>query len=157
MRIISPILKNILFLLILLFHPLSAKALAPRSDWIYYGESSKSNFEAYYSQSGFKRDGFLVKVKIVKNYEEPVEFTAEEPYFKYQSSVESQVINCEPKVYRNIRSEKWTEPWGKGLLGKAHYYDLELKPNWSESISIKQVEGGLMEKVCFYTAGKYEK
>ena len=136
--------------LIFIFSALTvAVSAAPlRSDWIYYGESSKSNFEAYYAPSSIKREGALIIIKIVKNFEEPVEFTAEEPHFKFLSSVETQEVNCEKRIYRNIRSEKWSERWGMGTLGIAYDYVGNKQTKWSELIRTNQVQGGLLAKVC---------
>ena len=125
-----------------------ATAALPRSDWIYYAESDKSGFEIYYSFSSLKKDGVLRTVKIVKNFSEPQKFTAEKPYFVFLSSVETQVVNCEKWIYRNIRSEKWTERWGDGTLGRAYDYSDKKQNDWSEPIKKTQIEGALMEKIC---------
>lgn len=139
---------KIILISILSALPVAVSAAPIRSDWVYYAESSKSNFEAYYAPSSIKREGDLIVVKIVKNFEEPVEFTAEEPYFKFLSSVETQEVNCEKRIYRNIRSEKWSERWGIGTLGIAYDYVGSKQTKWSEPIKSNQVQGGLLAKVC---------
>ena len=120
----------------------------PKSDWTNYAESSKSGFKIYYSKSSVKKDGEFCTVKILKNFTEPQEFTAEKPHFKFLSSVETQIINCEKNSYRGTRTEKWTELWGKGKLGKAYDYVGARQQDWSEPIKTTQIEGVLMEKVC---------
>lgn len=140
-------LKALLILGLSGFH-ISATAALPRSDWVYYAESDKSGFEIYYSSSSIKKDGVFRTVKIVKNFSEPKEFTAEKPRFKFLSSVETQVVNCEKWIYRNIRSEKWTEHWGAGTLGRAYDYNDKKQNDWSGPIKKTQIEGALMEKIC---------
>ena len=139
--------KGLIVLWLGAFH-IIANAALPRSDWIYYAESDKSGFEIYYSLSSLKKDGALRTVKIVKNYSEPQKFTAETPYFVFLSSVETQLINCEKRTYRNTRSEKWTEHWGGGVLGRAYDYSDKGPNDWSGPIKKTQIEGALMEKVC---------
>ena len=136
-------------ILLLVASPLLAFAVPANSDWIYYAESSKSGFEIYYSKSSVKQEGAFTKVKIVKNFSEPQEFTAEKPYFKFLSRVETQLIDCEKKSYRGTRTEKWTELWGKGKLGRVYDYEGSKKNGWSNSIKDTQIEGALMTKVCF--------
>ena len=111
-------------------------------------DRSKSGFEIYYSKSSVKQEGAFTKVKIVKNFSESQEFTAEKPYFRFLSSVETQLIDCEKKAYRGIRTEKWTELWGKGKLGRAYDYEGSKKNGWSNPIKDTQIEGALMDKVC---------
>jgi len=140
--------QKIIVCVILLSFSLASSAILPNSDWVYYAESSKSGFEIYFSKSSVKKDGDFVTVTIVKNFAEPQEFKAEKPYFKFLSSVETQSIDCPKRIYRNARTEKWTELWGKGSLKKAYDYDAN-KPNaWSNQIKDTQIEGALMAKVC---------
>ncbi|MBU3588523.1 surface-adhesin E family protein [Polynucleobacter sp. 80A-SIGWE] len=135
-------------MLLLAAHPLIAFSIPANSDWVYYAESSKSGFEIYYSKSSVKHEGIFTTVKIVKNFSELQEFTAEKPYFRFLSSVETQLINCENKSYRGIRTEKWTEHWGKGKLGRAYDFEDNKKYAWSNPIKDTQIEGALMAKVC---------
>jgi len=128
--------------------PLTIFAVPADSDWVYYAESSKSGFEIYYSKSSIKNEGALTIVKILKNFKNPQEFTAEKPYFKFLSSVETQVINCDKKIYRGSRTEKWTEQWGNGTLGKIYDYSQKKVNDWSEPVKDTQIEGALMAKVC---------
>ena len=128
--------------------PLAIFAVPADSDWVYYAKSSKSGFEIYYSKSSIKNEGTLTTVKILKNFKNPQEFTAEQPYFKFLSSVETQVINCDKKIYRGSRTEKWTEQWGMGALGKAYDYSQKKKNDWSEPVKSAQIEGSLIDKVC---------
>ena len=139
---------KVLLILGLGAYQIIATAALPRSDWVYYAESDKSGFEIYYSSSSIKKDGVFRTVKIVKNFSEPQEFTAEKPHFKFLSSVETQVVNCEKWIYRNIRSEKWTEHWGAGTLGRAYDYNDKKQNDWSGPIKKTQIEGALMEKIC---------
>lgn len=133
---------------VLLVFSLSSSATLTNSDWVYYADSGKSGFEIYFSKSSVKKNGEFVEVKVVKNFAEPQEFKAEKPYFKFLSSVETQSIDCSKRIYRNARTEKWTELWGKGNLKKAYDYDAS-KPNaWSNPIKDTQIEGALMAKIC---------
>ena len=135
--------NKLLLILCLGTFPLIANA-----EWIQYAKSTKSSFEIYYSSASIKTDGWYKTVTILKNFNEPQEFTAEKPFFKFLSSVETQSIDCEKKVYRGTRTEKWSELWGKGKLGKSYDYVGAKKQAWSEPIKITQIEGVLMEKVC---------
>lgn len=137
-----------LIFLSLLAGTLTANSAQNNSDWIYVAESSKSKFEFFYSALSVKRDGRFINVKILKNFEGEQEFTAEKPFFKFLSSVETQIINCDNKTYRNTRSEKWSDKWGLGALGRAYDYLGKKENAWSGVIQDSQIEGALMAKVC---------
>ena len=140
--------KTLLLSLSLLIYSTLALAELPSNDWVQYASSKKSSFNIYYSPSSIKSESGYKKVTILKNFTEPQEFTAEKPYFKFLSSVETQLIDCEKKSYRGIRTEKWTELWGKGKLGRAYDYIGMRQQAWSEPIKNTQIQGALMDKVC---------
>jgi len=127
---------------------LTANSAQNNSDWIYVAESRKSNFEFYYSSLSLKKKGDQVSVKILKNFRYPQEFQAEKPHFIFLSSVETQVIDCGSKKYRNTRSEKWSDKWGLGTLGRAYDYLGKKENAWSGVIQDSQIEGALMAKLC---------
>jgi len=127
---------------------LTANSAQNNSDWIYVAESRKSNFEFYYTSSSLKKEGNQILVKSLKNFRDPQEFQAEKPHFIFLSSVETQVIDCGSKKYRNTRSEKWSDKWGLRTLGRAYDYLGKKKNAWRGIIQDSQIEGTLMTKVC---------
>ena len=140
--------KTLTLSLSLLIYSALALAELPSTDWVQYASSTKSSFDIYYSPSSIKSESGYKKVTILKNFNEPQQFTAEKPYFKFLSSVEAQLIDCQKKSYRGTRTEKWTELWGKGKLGRAYDYEGSKKNGWSNPIKDTQIEGALMDKVC---------
>ena len=132
-----------LFILFLLI-PLLANA-----EWVRYSQSQKQGFVAFYSPTSIHNEGEFKVVTILKNYVKPKQFTAEKPYFKYYSAVETHVVDCGKNIYRNKRIELWTQAWAKGKLGRAYdYVDEKHKDNWGEPIKSTSVQAVVMDIVC---------
>ena len=92
-----------------------------------------------------KPEGTLWSVLVLKNLNEPALFNAEEPHFKYSSTIETQLINCANKSYKNKRIQIWSLKGGTGDLKKE--YEYSNKNHWGK-VKKGSIQEALHEKVC---------
>lgn len=120
-------------------------SLQASAQWVKYEQSTKSGFVAFYDPSSIKPEGTLRSVLVLKNLNEPALFNAEEPHFKYSSTIETQLINCANKSYKNKRIQIWSLKGGTGDLKKE--YEYSNKNNWGK-VKKGSIQEALHEKVC---------
>jgi hypothetical protein len=116
------------------------------AQWVEYEKSRKSGFIAFYDPLSIKPLGNLRSVSILKNYNEPRVFDAEEPHFIYSSTIATQLINCANNSYKNNRIQIWSQRSGSGELKKDYSY--RDKDKWDE-VRVGSIQEALHQKICF--------
>ena len=115
------------------------------AQWVKYEQSTKSGFVAYYNPMSIKAEGDLRSVLILKNYYEPKIYDAEQPHFKYSSTIATQLVNCKDNSYKNLRIQIWSLRAGNGELKKD--YDYSNKENWTK-VKDGSIQEALHQKIC---------
>ena len=121
-------------------------SLQASAQWVKYEQSTKGGFVAFYDPTSVKPDGDFRSVLILKNHNEPLVFKAEEPHFKYSSTIETQLINCASNSYKNNRIQIWSQRNGGGELKKDYSY--RNKDNW-DKVKPGSIQEALHQKICF--------
>lgn len=128
--------KPIIFLCLLLVTHFA------NAGWILYADIPKKNSQYFYSDSYSKVDGKFA-VPILKNYgnEQLIDFGKNQ--FKYQSKIESQIIDCSKNEYANVQVELFKELNAKGQSYLVPYNSIKWYPMTKGSI-----QEILHEKIC---------
>jgi hypothetical protein len=126
-----------------IFFPLQASA-----QWVKYEQSVTGGFIAFYDPTSVKPEGDFRSVLILKNFNAPLIFNAEEPHFRYSSTIATQLINCANNSYKNNRIQIWSLQNGAGDLKKNYNYSD--KNNW-EKVKTGSIQESLTQKICFNT------
>lgn len=115
------------------------------AQWVKYEESTKGGFVAFYGPASVKPKGALRSVLVLKNFNVSADFDAEEPHFKYSSTIATQLINCIDNSYKNNRIQIWSLKSGTGELKKD--YDYSNKNNW-DKVKAGSIQEALHQKIC---------